>query len=71
MVIELKPKCYTCLDPIAHAGPAGLTCFQGSDLDHRNKAHSKLGHQSSTHKQMMPHIHKKTKLQLEQYTNSK
>ena len=39
MVIELKPKCYTCLDPIAPAGPADLTCFQGSDLDYRSKAH--------------------------------
>jgi len=39
MVIELKPKCYTCLDPIAHVGPAGLTCFQGTDLDHRSNAH--------------------------------
>ena len=51
MVIELKPKCYTCLDPIAPAGPAGLTCFQGSDLDHRNKAHqlnSVTNHQHTT-----------------------
>ena len=39
MVIELKPKCYTCLDPIAPAGPAGLTCFQGTDLDHRSNTH--------------------------------
>ena len=43
MVTEIKPKCYTCLDPIAIAYPfgsaglassAGFTCCQGSDLDH-------------------------------------
>jgi len=28
MVIELKLKCYTCLDPIAPAGPADLICSQ-------------------------------------------
>jgi hypothetical protein len=35
MVTEIKPKCYTCLNPIAPANladSAGLTC-QGSDLD--------------------------------------
>jgi hypothetical protein len=51
MVIELKPKCYTCLDPIAPAGPADLTCFQGSDLDYRSKAHrldSIIDHQHTT-----------------------
>ena len=37
MVTELKPKCYTCLNPNALANPtdsAGLTCCQGFDLDH-------------------------------------
>ena len=42
MVTELRPKCYTCLDPIAPAdlaSSAGLTCCQGSNLDRRNTAH--------------------------------
>jgi len=38
MVIEIKPKSYTCLNPIALAYPfgfVGLTCCQSSDLDHQ------------------------------------
>ena len=72
MVIELKPKCYTCLDPIAPAGPADLTCFQGSDLDHRINAHcliSIIGHQHTNNRRQT--YTKQTRLQLEQYTNSK
>jgi len=39
MVTEIKPKCYTCLDPIAPANIvdfAGLTCYQDYDLDYQN-----------------------------------
>jgi len=39
MVTEIKPKCYTCLNPIALDDPfgfAGLTCCQHSDLDLQN-----------------------------------
>ena len=35
MVIELKPKCYTCLNPIALADIADLTSCPSSDLDHQ------------------------------------
>jgi len=42
MVIEIKPKYYTCLDPIAAANLAdsdSLTCRLDSDLDLQNTAH--------------------------------
>jgi len=72
MVIELKPKCYTYLGPIAPAGPAGLTCFQGSDLDHRSNAYrliSIIDYQHTNNRRQA--YMKQTRLQLEQYTNSK
>jgi len=70
MVTELKPKCYTCLDPIALADPfgsAGLTCCQGSD-HHWSTAHrlnSIIDHTNNWDQTYT----KQTKLQLEQYTN--
>ena len=66
MVIELKPKCYTCLDPIAPAGPVGLTCFQGSNLDHRNNAHHLISiiDYQQTNNQRQTYT-KQTRLQLE------
>ena len=72
MVIELKLKCYTCLDPIAPAGPADLTCFQDSDLDHRSNAQcliSIIDHQHTNNWRQT--YTKQTRLQLEQYTSNK
>ena len=72
MVIELKPKCYTYLDPIAPAGPADLTCFQDSHLDHRSKAHRLLSIIDNQHTNNRRQTYtKQTRLQLEQYTSSK
>jgi len=72
MVIELKLKCYTCLDPIAPAGSTDLTCFQGSDLDHRSTAHRlfPITNHQHTNNQRQTYT-KQTRLQLEQYTSSK
>ena len=72
MVIELKPKCYTCHDPIAPASPADLTCFQDSDLDHRSNALCLISIIDYQHTSIQGHTYtKQTKLQLEQYTSSK
>ena len=72
MVIELKPKCYTCLDPIAPADPASLTRFQGSDLDHRSNAHRLISIIDHQHTNIQRQTYtKQTRLQLEQYTISK
>ena len=70
MVTELKSKYYTYLDPIASAGPASLTCFQGSDLDHQNNVHRLNLVTNHQHTSNRGHTYtKQTKLQLEQYTN--
>jgi len=72
MVTEFKPKCYTCLDPIAPAGPAELTCFQGSDLDHRSNAHRLNSITNHQHTSIQGHTYtKQRKLELEHYTSSK
>jgi len=66
MIIELKPKCYTCLDPNAPAGPTGLTCFQGSELDHQSNAQrliSIIDHQHTINQRQT--YTKQTRLQLE------
>ena len=43
MVTEIKSKCYTCLDPIALASPAGC---QGTDLNLRSNTldHPRIAH---------------------------
>ena len=69
MVTELKPKCYTCLDPNALADLAGFTdCPKLTEAVWFTKdcSSSNLNHRS--HKQSKKTYTKQTRLQLEQYT---
>jgi len=78
MVIERKPKYYTCLDPIALADlfillvllvVKALILVIEALLFTTNCTLSKSDHRSSTHKQSETTYTKQTRQQLEQYTN--